>query len=809
MRDWLSSIWQDLAYGARAMHRAPGFAFAVIGTIALGVGVNTVVFSLLNTLLLRPPDAGRPGELVRVYTSEATPREERDQFGGSSYADYLDLRRSPTLAGLAATMPLGVSVELSGDLVRVEGRVVSDNYFTVLGRPLFLGGWTGEQGPGSTPQVVVSHAFWRTTLGADPAVIGRTLVFNGTSTVIVGVTAESFRGIEPSDIALYLPFQSAAGITGRPGLTTERGERSVRLVGRLAPGATAHAAEEALNAIMAGLAEEDPASNGGRRVSVEPAGSIIPLELFGPGVLPVAGLVFAASLVMLVLTGINVAAMLLVRTVRRRRELAVRLSLGASPARLVRQIVAESLVLAVAASVLVLVVLTRLPQLAALLGVPAALQPTLDARVLGYAVMVATGFGVCLGLAPALAGMRAAVVEALRAGQGSTSPARARLHGALVSAQIALSMILLMVGAALLGSLSRLQRVEPGFPIEGLVVAIFEDPLGRTDPARDAVFARIATERLGSLPGVTSVSVGSMAPFTSDGVRSSITIPGYTAGPGESMEIQAVTTGPSFFQTLGIPMRRGRELGPEVQDTLPRVVINDAMARRYWGNADPVGTFVGLDGLGGTPAEVIGVMADARFLSLAEPPRPLYAVQLAAGGGSTVVVRTQGDPAALLLGIRGTMGRNDVPYRLSQLRTMPEILRGSLVVSRAVSQVLLALGCLAIVLAAVGLYGVVSYVTAGRTREFGVRLALGATPGSIGRLVVGHGLRLAALGGGIGLLLGLGALRAVETLMFGAWGYAPLGVVVAAGLGLITAVACVIPALRATAVSPASVLQAE
>jgi putative ABC transport system permease protein len=809
MREWLSATGRDLGYALRAMRRAPGFAVAVVATIALGIGANTVVFSLLNVLLLRPPDAARPAELVRVYTSEATLREARDRFGASSYADYLDLARSPALAGLAAMMPLGASIELGGRVERVEGRVVSDNFLEVLGRPLYLGGWTEASRPGSMPEVVVSHALWTSTLARDPEVIGRRLVVNGVPAVIVGVTQPDFRGVELSDVGLYLPFGSAAGIVGRAGLTQDRGERSVRLLGRLAPGTTAEAAEASLNAIMAGLAEAHPGSNAGRQVSVRAARSLIPLELYGQGVIPVAGLLFGATVVMLALTGVNVAAMLLVRTVRRRRELAVRLSLGASPGRLARQIVAEGVVLATIAGAVVVALLTQLPALAASLGVPRSVEPTVDLVVLGYAALVALGFGACFGLVPAVVGMRSAVVEALRAVQGSAGPTRARLHGALVSAQIALSMVLLVVGAALLASLGRLERVDPGFPVQGLLVAIFEDPPNRPDAARERAFGELAVERLGALPGVASVSVGSMAPFTSDGARSSIAIPGYTPEPEESMEIQAVTAGPAFFRTLGIPIQRGRELERATGDSLARVVINEAMARRYWGAADPVGSFVRLGGEGGEAAEVIGVSGDARFLSLGEPPRPMYVVQRGQGGGSTVLLRTKGDPSSLVLAVRGTMARNEVPFRLSQLTPMEGILRESLAVSRAVSQVLLVLGGLAILLAAVGLYGVVSYVMTGRTREFGIRLALGATPGAIARLVLGYGLRLAVTGGMAGLLLGLGALRGLESLMFGSWGSAPLGLVVAAGLGVVTVAACLLPAARAVRVAPASALRAE
>ncbi len=804
MIDW-SSISRDITYALRAMRRSPGFTLATVATIALGVGANAAVFSLLNALLLQPLDTERPEEMVRVYTSEGHAiRNDQDRLGGSSYADYLDLRESRALAGLAAFMPLGATVTVDGAPSRIETRVVSDDYFTVLGRPPFLGSWGGAR------EVILSHAFWSTTLGADPSAIGRTMQLNGRHTVVIaGVTSPQFKGIEMSDVSLYLSFADAREVVGRADLQTDRGERTVRLIGRLAPGATVGSAELSLNGVMRALAAEYPAQNAGREVAVRAATSIVPLELFGPAVIPVGVLVFAATLVMLAISGVNVAAVLLARTIRRRRELAVRLSLGASRGRIIRQLVTENLALALVAGAVVVALLTFLPRVAAWVGMPLAVRPVIDLEVLGYAIAVAVGVGLLFGVAPAMLGMRADVVESLRDGGLNTGHRRARTQSVLVSAQIALSMLLLVVSAALLVSLNNQQRIDPGFVVDRLVVATFVDPSGDSDAAREEAFTQLAVERLTALPGVTSVSVGSMAPLTSDGYRSTIGIPGYVAGPDEEMDVPTLTTGPHYFRTLGIPMVRGRERGTDDRAEFPLVVVNQSMARRYWGERDPVGAQVWLGGSRGQAAEVIGVAADARFRSLAEPPKPTFFVQYRAGGGTSVLIRTSGDPEPMLLGVRGAMARNDVPFTLVQLRTMPEILRSSLSASRAVSQVLLVLGILAILLASVGLYGVVSYVTAGRTREFGVRLALGATPGSITRLVLGYGARLAVIGGAVGLVLGVAALRLIETMLFGTWAGAPLGVIVAVVLGAVTLAACAVPAIRATAVSPASALRAE
>jgi predicted permease len=806
----LESVWQDMVYAAMAMRRSPGFTLAVVSTIALGIGANTAVFSLLNALLFQPLDAANPGELVRVYTSEShAPRNDRDRLGGSSYADYVDLGQSPALAGLLASMPLSASVQLDQSVQRFQARVVSENFFSVLGRPPMIGGWRADDPTTGSPDIIVSHRFWTTTLGGDASVIGRSLVVNGRSVRIAGVTAQGFKGIEPSNIDLYIPFHSAPEFTGRTGILTDRGERSVRLLGRLEPRATPESAEGALDAIMKGLGADFPSSNANRTITVRAARSIVPMELLGQALIPTAGLVFSVTLVMLAISGVNVAAVLLARTIRRRRELAVRLSLGASPFRLVRQLLTESVMLALVAAILVVGLVSLLPVLAERIGVPHSIQPVIDPAVLGYAIAVAVGFGVVFGLAPALIGTRSDVVESLRGGETGARPTRARLQRALVCSQLALSMLLLLVGGALLASLNRQQQVDPGFSVPGLVVANFEDPTGVVDREHNRTFTQLVEQRLRVIPGVTSVSVSSMAPLTSDGMRSTIHIPGYTALPGEDMEVPMMTAGPDFFKTLSIPILRGRELTWEDGDTLSRVVVNRSMARRYWGAGDPVGTFVLLGGEGGRPAEVIGVAEDARFISLAEEPVPTYVVQRTTEGGETVLVRTRGDASALLLAVRGSMSRNDVPLTLVQLRTMEDVLRMSVAVSRAVSDTVIAIGILAVLLAAVGLYGVVSYLVAGRTREFGIRRALGASTSSIARLVLGYGMRLTVMGGILGLLLGLGALRLISGMLFGSWNFLPIAALAGIGLLLVTLVACVIPAGRAIAASPASALRSD
>lgn len=808
-RESLAGVAQDFRYAAHGIRRAPGFAVAAILTIALGIGGNTAVFSLLNALLLQPLDARDPDELVRVYTSQGREiRSPADQFGGSSYADFADLAKSSLLAGLAAQAPFGTNVQLDGKSSRFEARIVSDNYFAVLGRPPMLGGWRPAAERGHGLEAIASHDFWRTHLAGDPDVLGRTLVVNGKLVDIAGVTVQEFKGVETSTVSLYFPFSSAPELTGRPGILTDRGDRSLRLLGRLAPGATAAAAERDLTAIMQAIAADEPSTNAARVVSVRRAASIVPLELTGGAILPTAALVFGATLVMLAIAGVNVAAVLLARTIRRRRELAVRLSLGASPLRLVRQLVSESVLLALAASALVVLLLSYLSPLAARLGVPRPMQPTVDLTVLGYAIAVALGTGILFALAPALITVRSDVVAALRTGEAGSRP-RARAQRTLVGAQVALSMLLLIISGALLQSLARQRQVDPGFVPAGLIVAQLEDPAGVVDHARERAFTEIAIDRIGAIPGVSSVTVSSMAPLTGDGMRSSIHIPGHAEPGEESPEIAAVTAGPDFFKTLRIPIRRGREITWADGDTLTRVVVNESMARHYWGAQDPVGSFVELGGRGGAPVEVIGVTGDARFYTLDQAPVPMYAIQQRGRGGTTLVIRAGASPDAVMGMVRAALTRADVPLSLASLRTMDAVLESSLLVSRAISGTLMAIGLLAVLLATIGIYGVVSYITAGRTKEFGVRLALGASRRSISRLVIGYGVRTTLVSGALGTAAGLGALRVLDGMLFGARGSLEVVVAVWVALGAVTLLACSLPARRATAIPPASALRAD
>jgi predicted permease len=748
-RDRLDALVQDARYAVRSLRRAPGFAATAVLTAALGIGVNTALFTVVDALLLRPLPVARPHEIVRVYTSEAgASSDPRDALGATSYHDYLDFRRAPALAGLAAYMPVAASIRLGAAERRVEGRFVSGDFFATLGVRAAVGRLLAPaDARADAPAAVLDHRFWSTALGGDSAVVGATLLLNGRGVTVVGVAAASFVGLEPAAVDVYLPLEAQRVVSPGADLLSSRGDRLLKLVGRLAPGATPERARRDLDAVMRALAAEHPATNRGRRVAVHPARSVIATESAGDGLAPAASLLFAVTGVVLLIAGMNVAALQLARAVSRGRELAVRRSLGAGRGRVVAQLLTESVVLALLAGGVALATTLALPLVARALGAPPSVTPRPDGTVLAFATLLSLATGAAFGLAPALHGAGRDAAGALRGG-GASARGRARAQRAFVVAQVALSVVLLFVGGLLAESLRRQREVRPGFDASRLVVAEFEGTAGFATAAQDRALATAASARLRALPAVEALSFASAAPLSGEGMRTSIDVPGYRPAPDEDMEVPFVRAGPEYFRSLGMSVVRGAELSASAADTLPRVVVSAAMARRYWPGRDPVGTVVRIGG--GAPAVVVGVAADARLRALAEAPAPNFVVQRAGGGGPTALIRTRGEAAAALPLLRQALAAPTGPYVLRRLRAMDEITAASLQAARAVAAAVTGLSLAALALAVVGLYGVVSYLAAQRTREFGTRVALGARATDVLGLVLRAGLRLALVGGAAG-----------------------------------------------------------
>ncbi len=801
---------QDVRYAARGFARARGFAIGVMLTAALGIGANATVFTILDALLLRPLPVARPEQLVRLYTSDASARTGGTLFGGSSYPDYRDLRRVPSLTAVAAYAPLAVAVRRGTALVRAEGRLVSENFFATLGVPATLGRpiVLADSALHAVPAVVLTHAFWRREYAEDPEIAGRLVELNGRTVRIVGVASPEFTGIEPSNVDVYLPM-SADRIVAGTSYSEDRGARFVHLIGRLEPGVSPERVEQDANTIMRALGREYPESNRDRVVSVRRAGGLIDTNTSGGPVVPVSLLLLGASGVVLAVAAVNLASLVLARGLSRRREIAVRVSLGAARGRVVRQLLTESLVLALGAELMVLAAVASLPVIASALGLPAALDVTVSARTIGFVTVVTFAMTLCFALWPAWRATSGHVSHGLRESSATPRLGRARAHRVLAGTQIALSIVLLVCAGMLVQSLRQQQAVRPGFRVANLIAAEFEGVQGAQTREQERELALGTLERARALPGVVGVSIAANAPLTGDGMRTTIHIPGYEPGGDESMDIPFMIAGADYFGVLGIPLVRGTEVSG-AGDTLTRVVINQAMARRYWGRRDPVGTTITLGGRGGRPVQVIGVAADARLQSLAQSPEPRLVIQNRAGGGSTLLIRTRGLPESLIPTVQHDLGESNPGFALVRVRTMEQIVGSSLLSAKALAGAVTLVSLLALSLAVCGLYAVVSYLTAQRTREFGVRLALGADRGDLFRLVLASGGRISVLGGAIGLVLSLGAGAALQGMLYSVRLVdVPTVLTVMAVMMVVVLVATLGPALRASRTSPVETLRAD
>jgi len=817
-------MWRDVRYGARMLANSPGFTLIVVLTLALGIGANGTIFSLVNALLLRPLPVDKPDQLTAVYTSDFSSGD----YGGSSYPDYVDFRdRNDVLEGLVAYQPRPFSLSVNNVTERAFGEVVSGNYFSVLGVKLALGrGFLPEEDrvPGTHPVVVISHQLWRGRYGGDPGVIGRSLTLNGHPFTIVGVAAENYSGlIRGIGETLWVPAMMTDQVSpGRRSLTS-RGDRGWLLMGRLREGVTIGQARAAFRLIAEHLYRAWPREwanirQESRAISLLPESEArvmpqfrLPLALFMALLMAVVGLVLLISCA-------NVANLLLARAAGRRKEIAVRLSLGAGRGRLIRQLLTESLLLAAAggAAGLLLAVwgADLLMAFKPPVEFPIAIDVSLDWRVFGFTLGASLVTGLLFGLAPALTASRPDLVAALKDGAGGAG--RGRLRGALVVAQVALSLLLLICSGLCLRSLRNAGAIDPGFDADDLLALSMDLGLQGYDEAAGRNFSRQLLERVRALPGVESASLAEYLPLGMGGSRRGITIEGYTPRPGESTEVGSSAVAPGYVETLRIPLLRGRAFGAEDRPGAPGVVmVNEAFARRYWPGQDPIGKRIemGINNSNGAPRlTVVGVVKDGKYVTLGEEVTPFFYLNLAQRyeAAPTLVVRTRGNPFDDLAAVRREVGALDRHLPLYDVKTVRQHLGLALLPARLAGSALGVFGLMALVLAAAGIYGVMSCAVAQRTREIGIRMALGARVVDVLKLIVRQGMRLVVIGLVIGLLAAMALTRVMASLLYGVSATDPLTfTLIAALLTVVALLACWVPARRAAKVDPLVALRRE
>ncbi len=812
----MDGLRQDVRFAFRTLARRPGFALAAVLTIALGIGANTAVFGLIHAVLLRPPEGlGHPERLVAVFTSDYS----GPAFGTSAYPDWRDLTREPAFTGVAAWTGATLGVGENAGLEAVDGMIVTANYFDVLGVRPFMGRTFDRVAEATAGDVVVvSHEFWQTRLGADTRVIGSTLRVNGRALEVVGIAPPGFMGFTRTAPArLWVPVAAAE----RLGIVMDienRTNRDFAMVARLAPGVAIEAAQSAMDLAAARLHDIHPqawsdVSGAGRRLTVLPEAHVRVPPTARTAIVGVAGILGAAAGLVLLLCCANVAGLLLARAAGRGREVGVRLSLGASRHRLIRQLLTESLVLSLlggAAGLLVAVWVGDLAggmeDLANAVGASATMQP--DARLLGFAALASIATAALFGLVPALRATRRDLATVLRTDATSAESTRSVLRSALVAAQIAVSVVLLVGAVLLVRTLRSAYGVDPGFDTSS-VLLIDAGPVPGTPRGDPAVVALQVRERLGALPGVQSATWGWAVPLTGFGPRRGADIEGYVPGAGEDMGVRVDHVGPAFFETLRIPILRGR--GIEERDregATGAAVVNEAFVRRYLGNRDPIGTRVSFGDLHFT---IVGLAHDARTISLTTPAEPLlYIPTLQMPRPPVFYVRTDGDPMRVADAASAAVRESAPGWSVSSVRPLEDQRGVTLGGQRLAGGVLGLFALLALILAAVGLYGVIAFAVGQRAREVGIRIALGARPASVVGLFLRQAGVIVAAGALIGLAGAAAATRALDDLLIGVAPRDAASFGAAAGILVVIALLAVWwPARRAARLDPIRTLRTE
>jgi macrolide transport system ATP-binding/permease protein len=815
----MRALWQDLRYAARVLLKSPGFTAVAVVTLALGIGANTAVFSLANALLLRPPEGvSRPEEIVMLGRTLAG-----SDFGTFSYPDYADCRdQSASFVNLAAYREEDLDLTTGGSAELLSGMLVSGNYFKTLGVGARLGRTlsTEDDGsPGSNPVAVISDAAWRSRFGSDPNVVGRVITLNNYPFTVVGVAQKGFAGTgvgSATDIWLPLSMYSQAVPLFYEKRLEARQISWLSVLGRLKPGVTTEQARAEVTTVARRLEQTYPDTDKVLGVAVVEGLGLQPRSR-GEARATMGILLAVAGLVLLIVCA-NVANLLLVRGEARRKEIAVRMALGAGRARLVRQLLTEALLVsAVGGAVGVVLAFWSKDLLLGsrfLTGVSLPAEDLrIDGRVLGFALLASLATGLIAGLAPALRASDFGL-HAMLKDRGASGPPRSGFRSALVVGQIALSVVVLVCAGLLLRTLMNTQSVNAGFDADRILLVPVDDGRRGYTEERMRLFYQQLVERVRAIPGVGGASMAVTVPLGGSW-RTGFRVEGQpTAEPSAQTDYDIVA--PRYFETVGIPLVKGRDFNEQDGPNSPRVVVvGEEFARRFFPGEDPLGKRLSIPRYEGDDSylEVVGVVKDIKYERLTEQPRPYIYEPLAQQRqpSATLFVRSRGgDPSALA----GPVGREvqalDRGLPLYGVRTMAERLRGSLAPQRSAATLLTIFGLLALLIASVGLYGVLAYSVGQRQREIGIRMALGATGRDVVSFVVRQGAVL--IGGGLasGLAVAFALGRALTGMLYGVSAADPL-TYVAVALALIAAAlaACYIPARRATKVDPGVALRYE
>ena len=820
----MESLIKDIRYGVRMLLKNPGVTLVAVITLALGIGANTAIFSGVSAFLMRPLSVPQPDNLIRPLEIS----EDRGLTDEMSYPDYLEYRsQSTSFTGLAAEDMIQAAIDADNQNDVLWGQVVSANYFDVLQITPALGrGFLPDEDKaiGGNAVVVLSNSFWQHRLASDPNIVGKTVQLNNRAYQVIGIGPESFVG---SKFALaldfWVPISMADELRRDPGLLNERGSHWMNVIGRLKPGVSVAQASAEVSAIATRLNQaypENRANTTQAKVMLEVEGR---WEDMG-GVFKSAGAIALAIVgLVLLIACANVANLMLARAAARRKEIGIRLALGANRLRLVRQLLTESVLLSVLGGGLGLLLAFWVTDL--MQGFVPILEYhivdnffAIDSRALVFTLVISLATGLVFGLAPAWHSSNPDVVPVLKGDLSAAVRGRRRAFGLrnlLVVAQVALSLVVLVCGGLFIKSFRKAQTMDPGFGNEnGLIVSLSPTLVGyETEQARN--FYRQVIERVSHVPGVESVAYARLLPL-GDSSNSSgpILKEGETLARGAAgRNIMNNVVGPGYFKTMEIPILEGRDFDQRDQPKTQRVIIvNQKMAQMLWPGESAVGKRIFIGPESRNALEVVGVVKTGKYRALAEDPKPFYyySMDQLRPATAAMVVRGSTDPHSLIGPIRSEIQALDRRVPVFAVKTMAEHKTYALWAPNMAASFSLAFGVVAILLSAVGLYSVMAYVVSQRTREVGIRMALGANHADVMKMITRQGMRLAAVGVGIGFVLSLVLARLLSSLLIGISGYdVTTFILVPALLTAVALVACYLPARRATRIDPLVALRYE
>jgi len=826
----IETFLADVRYALRWLRRSPGFTCVALASLAIGIGFNSTLFTVVDAALFRPRPFERPDRLVNVYVSGG----DNDAYATSSYPDYLDFKsKNEVLSDLVGYSP-SIAALKTGDTSRLAiGEVVTGNFFTTLGIKAAVGRTLlpEDDRPGAPRAAVIAYKVWQREFAGSSSVVGQSLRIHGQPYTIVGVVQRSYTGMVPIlepqvwTTTAWITEVEPGGIQDSvpsPGNTRleRRGQHWMFLIGRLKDGETSARAQANLQVLMQQLGSQFPTIDKDRRIAIVPTSRVRIHPDADRMIVPVAGGLMAVVGLVLLVACANVASMLLARASGRQKEIGIRLAIGASRGRLVQQLLTESLVLAAlgAAGGIVLAwgSTSMLASLKLPLPIPLSFGLQVDARALLFTIVVATLAGLFAGLAPALRSTRPNLTADLKGDVAavSTGGRRWTLRDGLVVLQMAVTLLLLVPAALLTRSIAAAERVNLGFKPAGLVAISTELSLiGYDNGERAQQFYQRAVERVRSLPGVESAALTLRQPFAMNFNRNLIFFPDRQSAGDKATSIDATAVAPEYFETIGVPIVDGRNFTTADRPESPRVaIVNDAFARKYWPGASAIGKRFRVRAIDGPEYEIVGVSADYKISTVGEGSTPYihYVEAQRRDTGEVIIARTRGNPDQVLAAIGRELVALEPNVIFLDNQTMEAQVDATLVPARYAARTVTLVGIVAMLLAAIGLYGVVAYSVARRTREIGIRMALGAEPGSVLTLVMRQGLGLTVAGAGLGVVLAAIAARLLAGALYGV---SPADPVVWFGsllmLMTIAAAANAVPAIRASRVAPSVALRSE